>query len=82
MSLITKQNGRLWQPSYGFIYNLQIEDSYEEDNVQNAADYKDQSTDEVYPRALFLDIALCRSVARSSDRFADTSQRHFCSPFM
>ena len=80
MSLITKQNGRLWQPSYGFIYILQIEDSYEEDNIQNAADYKDQSTDEVYLRALFLDIALCRSVARFSDRFADASQRHFCSP--
>ena len=47
---------------------------------QNAADYEDQSTDEIDLRALFLNIALSRSVARSSGRFADTSVRHLITP--
>ena len=64
----------------GFENALKIEYPDEEDDVQNAAENKDQSADDQDLGTLFFDIVLGRSVARSPCRFADTSVRHLITP--
>jgi len=59
---------------------LKIQDTDKENDVQDTADNEDKGTDNVNACALFLNIALSRSVVFSFGRFTDTSQRHLFSP--